>query len=130
LKKEIITGCEGRGDAESPYLTRWHLLKVRDWKLFLHKFHRSDADVQHDHPWNFWTLVLWRGYLEETPNGRRRVWPGQFLYRPATWIHRVELIREQPAWTLVIASPYKRGWGFWIDRKFVHFREYFRRLGC
>lgn len=61
LEKKIIRGCEGRGDADSPYLSRWCLAATRWGNLYLHKFHRSDYDDMHDHPWWFLSLVLWRG---------------------------------------------------------------------
>lgn len=68
--KKIIYGCEERGDAHKPYLTRYTLIDTKHFQLCLHVFHRSDADDHHDHPWNFISLILWRGYFEETPE-----WP-------------------------------------------------------
>lgn len=163
MAKKIIYGCEGRGDADTPYLTRWTLLQGRWGQVCLHKFHRSDHDVMHDHPWAFVSLILWRGYVEETPRGewrdynafeesdrdwprtearyhdgrwqvreiaRKRVWPGMVLFRRATHIHRVELVKDKPAWTLLVMGPYVRQWGFWVDGAWEHFRDYFRRLGC
>lgn len=64
--KRIIYGCEARGDAHTPYLTRWTLLKLEKLKIYFHKFHRSDSDELHDHPWHFISIILWRGYNEET----------------------------------------------------------------
>lgn len=67
FKKKIIFGCDSRGDGDSPYLTRWSLLNSKKFAVYLHKFHRSDADEHHDHPWGFVSIILWRGYFEETP---------------------------------------------------------------
>ncbi|MES2464462.1 MAG: hypothetical protein V4671_28205, partial [Armatimonadota bacterium] len=126
-QKKIIFGCESRGDARSPYLTRWTLLDTKRGRLYLHIFHRSDHDVLHDHPWRFWTLVLWRGYQEEVrvndPRAAaydlrtRTIRPAAFLFRPATHIHRVILHRdaegrEKPAVTLVWSTVPERKWGF------------------
>ena len=63
---KIIYGWSGReGDFPAlPYLTRYVLIKARSWQLCLHVFHRSDFPDWHDHPWDFLTLVLWRGYIE------------------------------------------------------------------
>lgn len=66
VKKFIITGCDSRGDGDSPYLTRWIFPRILGLRPLLHKFHRSDADEHHDHPWWFVTIILWRGYYEET----------------------------------------------------------------
>ncbi|MCA1596111.1 MAG: hypothetical protein LC772_06770 [Chloroflexi bacterium] len=67
MKRKIIYGCEARADGKEPYLTRYRLLKTRWFTLNLHRFHQSDHDVMHDHPWAFCSLILWRGYVEETP---------------------------------------------------------------
>ena len=68
VTKKIITGCEDRGDQHSPYLTRWTFLDMADrLQACVHLFHRSDGDEMHDHPWSFVSLILWRGYVEETP---------------------------------------------------------------
>jgi hypothetical protein len=149
-EKRIIRGCEGRGDANSTYLVRYYLARWRDWALCLHLFHRSDADDLHDHPWDFWSLVLWGGYYEVTlPPGdynatprRTWRWPGSFARRLASHVHRVELFRrvdgtERRAATLVLMAPRTRhAWGF-ICRPYAtgrryweHFAHYFQRNGC
>lgn len=135
FKKELIRGCEARGDYHSPYLTRLILLKTEKLSIYLHKFHRSDADDLHDHPWNFLSFILWRGYNEYYIDergaiSRRRVWPGQIIYRPAEHAHRVVLIDNKPAYTLVIHGPYVRLWGFYVRGKWQFFRDYFFKMGC
>lgn len=67
IAKKIIYGCESRGDADSPYLTRYSLPRLGRFRAALHVFHRSDHDEMHDHPWPFVSVILWRGYVEETP---------------------------------------------------------------
>lgn len=130
MKKKIIYGCESRGDGHLPYLTRYTLLTTRCGRLYLHVFHRSDHDVMHDHPFWFVSLLLWRGYIEETPRGRRRKWAGMILFRPARWVHRVELPSGRPAVSLVWAGPLVREWGFHTPAGWEHWRAYFERLGC
>lgn len=53
------------------YLTRYVLYGTRSGsgrKVFLHVFHHGDAEPYfHDHPWSFWSLILWGGYYEITP---------------------------------------------------------------
>lgn len=140
IRKKIIYGCDSRGDAQSPYLTRWTLLDLPFLSVCLHRFHRSDADEMHDHPWPFWSVILWRGYIEETPvlmynyphgeRKRRRVWPGMILRRQACWIHRVDLVDGKEAWTLVFRGRVVREWGFWTKHGWQRWREYFRERGC
>ena len=142
MKKKIIYGCDARGDADSAYLTRWEFLSSKWFAIYLHKFHRSDDNSSlHDHPWNFITIPLWRGYNDCTYNGgmdkdgsptynRKRMWPLTIHYRPATHIHFVELIDNKVAWTLIIRFKYIRWWGFWNKGMFTIFHEYFTQKGC
>lgn len=113
-----------------PYLTRWTLQGKRfegDVQVaFLHRFQRSDADEMHDHPWPFTTVILAGGYFEATPGEgwaggdgpvvKRWLPPGSVLYRPATWIHSVQIPDGAEAWTLVLRGPKERSWGFWCPK--------------
>lgn len=130
LEKKIIYGCESRGDGDSPYLTRFTIAGCKLFAVYLHIFHRSDSPDLHDHPWSFATCILWRGYVEETPNGKKRCWPGTILLRPAKWIHRVELVNKKRSITLVFRGPYVREWGFYTAHGWLRWVEYFKALGC
>ncbi len=147
MRKKIIFGCESRGDGDSPYLTRFTLLETKLGAAYIHVFHRSDADEHHDHPWPFVSLILWRGYIEETapvvgysclaavigrqlPVTRKRVWPGMVLFRKATHRHRVELVDGKRAVTLVIRGSYQREWGFFTKAGWQRWKEYFQERGC
>jgi len=136
-RKKIIYGCEARGDAHEPYLTRFIIFYGKKIKIYFHKFHRSDAVDLHDHPWNFVSIILWRGYMEEVPDGsapgyrkQKRVWPGMIIYRPAHHAHRVVLLNEKPAYTLVFVSKYVRQWGFFTSRGWMNYKNYFTEKGC
>jgi hypothetical protein len=129
--KKIIYGCEARGDGDKPYLTRYTLISLPGFILCLHIFHRSDADDLHDHPWNFTSFILWRGYVEETEGGKkRRVWPGMILRRLSTHKHRVELVNGKKAITLVVMGKYRKSWGFWVKDIYMAWRDYFQQKGC
>lgn len=144
MKKKIIYGCEERGDYDKPYLIRWDLFSCKWFTVYFHKFVRSDADDLHDHPWNFLSIILWRGYNEETFKDlpgkdfdshtaeriQKRYWPGMILFRSASHAHRVVLVNEKPAYTLVIRSKYIRSWGFFTGPQWQHFTEYFKAKGC
>jgi hypothetical protein len=124
----------------SLYLRR-HYLTPRTWRyrVFLHLINREDNDRDpHSHPWKFWTLILWGGYFEVIFNtldqirGRqnpvvRFLGPFSFLFRPAEHIHMVYKL-VKPTWTLVIAGPSKRVWGFYpVTGEFVPWYDYLRR---
>lgn len=115
-----------RAWSREDYLHRWFLLggPTTGWgALMLHRFIRSDADVLHDHPWAFWSLVLAGGYWETVPapggdkaaGPFRTRWrgPGSLGYRPAETAHRVTIPAGRESWTLVLRFPKKRSWGFW-----------------
>jgi hypothetical protein len=108
------------------YLTRWTVWGSRfggpggkpRHNVFLHLFHGGDAeDYCHDHPWPFWSLILWGGYWEITPgpDGKEtRTWYGplSLLKRPAQWQHRVQLPEGRKCWTIIWCGPKERSWGF------------------
>ncbi|WP_343302873.1 hypothetical protein AAHN97_15105 [Chitinophaga niabensis] len=134
--KRVIFGCELRGDHMTPYLTRYTLIECKNWQLCLHVFHRSDwEDALHDHPWNFVSLLLWRGYTEHTLTGKRRYYPGSVLVRPASHIHRVEIPAGKKAISLVWMGKRKREWGFVVKDKWGYltwtsFLKYFIKNKC
>jgi len=110
------------------YLTRWVLWGKRfgpGRKVFLHCFHRGDAeDYFHDHPWPFRSLILWGGYYEHTESGRRWYGPLSLLRRPAEWRHRVEVPEGRTCWTLILCGEKVRSWGFWCPKGFVPWRKH------
>lgn len=130
IYKQVIRGCEARGDGDRDYMTRYAFPRLGVFRVCLHIFHRSDADELHDHPWPFLSVILWRGYVEVTPTGRQRKWPGMILFRSATHRHRVELIDGKKAITLVIMGKRIREWGFFTPQGWQRFTEYFREKGC
>lgn len=117
----VITGSDG-----SPYLVRYYLFKkswVPVFRVFLHHILRSDEDRHlHDHPWNFVSLILWRGYVEERPDGFHRRRPGHVVRRSRHDAHRLDL--KRPAWTLVFSTGKKRTWGFHVDGHWMPYRRY------
>lgn len=115
-------------------------------RLYLHKFYRGDEDLHlHDHPWPFVSLILTRGYWEETlwrpgdgyVKGSYPTWGADnewrtkkfyrrfsLLRRPATWKHRVILKDSKPVWTIVKTGVKERSWGFWIKNNLCPWRNY------
>ena len=120
LPRRVIGDVDGR----PPLLIRWVLFRCPWFGVYLHKLCRSDYDrALHDHPWGFWSFVLWGSYdevfdasrlegFERTETTRRARW--SLAYRPATWRHRVIISEGRPAWTLLLVEPRSRPWGFWV----------------
>jgi hypothetical protein len=119
--KQVIGGdcSETRG----PLLVRYYILHTRWFGVYLHHLMRSDIERhQHDHPWPFVSILLTGSYVEHTPEGATRRKRGSVLFRPACWIHRLEL--KQPIWTLVLVGRTCRHWGFHTEHGWLHWREY------
>ncbi len=147
---QIIRRIYGAGeDANTIYMTRVHLTPMTRWgRLYLHIFHRGDADRDpHNHPFDFWTFPLtsyWEmvmDYEGELTVNKVRRW--RWTKREATHVHRVvgpvtrfcqhtrrevygdgldELILGR-RWfiTLVWRGPTYRRWGFWVHDDHKHF---------
>lgn len=148
-----------RDDTNDIYLRRWFIYpRDKDFgknqgkgRLYLHKFYRGDEDPHfHDHPWKFTSLILTRGYWEETPfdpategfrgmvpfgytwsfassdEERKLKWYPRFsiLRRPAEWKHRVILSDGKPVWTIVKTGVKERSWGFWVKNTLCPWRRY------
>jgi hypothetical protein len=93
------------------FMTRYTLIKRPSFSLKVHRFRRGDEEM-HDHPWAFISLILWRGYVELTPDGPiKRRWLS-LRYRPAHWIHNVCVNEGEDAWTLCLTFGRQRVWGF------------------
>lgn len=100
------------GNTGSVYIRRYKLIRCSRGNLFLHHIRRGDMDrCLHDHPWDFWTLILWAGYWEQMADGTHWRRPGLILRRSAKTAHRIEV--DRPAWSLVWTGPRMRLWGFW-----------------
>jgi hypothetical protein len=100
------------------YLERYYLLNLGPLGgVFLHCFHLSDLEGLHDHPWDFVTIPLTRGYIEEGLLGEVEARPFRPRFRTAERFHRVRLRAgdEGRVWTLFIHGPRRRTWGFLRD---------------
>lgn len=103
---------------------RWFPLRV-----FVHQIFTPDPDrSMHDHPWDFVTFPL-SGYHEirlHDVHGRFNayIWPWQCHTRPAEYVHSIYQLDKSPTWTIMVTNKARREWGFWVDDKWVHWREY------
>lgn len=101
--------------------TRFQLFKSKHFNIYLHRLSAPGWHPEcHDHPWSFLAILLWRGYLERTTymvtpetSGIKdtRKWPGQILWRPATFAHNV-ITPYGVSWSLILTGPVERKWGF------------------
>lgn len=120
------------------YLSRTRIYGWMPWddkpypfSIYLHRFHRPDLDMAlHNHPWKWsFSFVLAGGYFEQRLIGgvkvMRRVRPFTFNFLGVKSFHRVDRLCGKETWTLFIAGPKFKSWGFLDeDRGFVEWREY------
>jgi hypothetical protein len=111
---------------------RWLLLRTPWFSIFIHGMYdrRGDQDAHcHDHPWNFWSLILWGGYFEvvhDTVNHHYGVrHPGSVQYMPARGIyHRVIELNRSRSYSLVVASRETVPWGYWTQDGWIENQQY------
>lgn len=138
FRREIIP----RHDDE-PYLERLIIFRCKWFGIFLHRFIGGDDECMHDHPWNFVSILLKGGYSEWTPTTGQDlklnplpeavVWygPGSILFRPASWVHRVDIQGQKVVVSLVAHGPKVRSWGFWTKLKgWLHHTKYSYHQHC
>jgi hypothetical protein len=126
-----------------PLFERWWLARTPSGSgrptgnTYLHRFVRSDAEEPHDHPWLNETTVLAGRYVEELfcPHrialygcGKampiaREMTVGKTAMREADAIHRIVEV-EPGTITLFETRRWSRDWGFWVDGRFVPWRDY------
>lgn len=128
FEKFVVKGRE----STSVYMIRWRLFECPWFGIFLHRIYRSDDDPHlHDHPWPFASLILWGGYWECLPDDRvTRRRPGTLVFHRATDMHRVSILGDRPATTLVLIGRRYRDWGFATEVGWVQWREYLKSPFC
>lgn len=124
FERRDIVNCE-----REIYLQRWFVVRLAErFAIFAHRFERSDEDrALHDHPWDFIVIPLWRGYVEHSEKGARRVYPLLGIrWRRAEYRHRVELIAGRPAWSLFVRFNRRRAWGFWLPEGWMAWNRWWQ----
>jgi len=108
------------------YLHRWWVIPRNDYSnIYLHDILHSDDDrAFHDHPWDNTSFLIYGSYIEHTPEGVFTRRAGDVISRPATALHRLEVIPGQRAISLFSTGPTIREWGFACDHGWVHWMDF------
>lgn len=138
------------GRAGNPYIDRWFIARKATVptfsfapeyadelaqmpseveNIYLHGYHRGDADEPHDHPWPNASLVVRGWYVENiyALDGRllgsvtRRA--GDIVLRSATSVHAI-LETSPDCLSLFATLPKQRDWGFHTAGGFVPWRDF------
>lgn len=119
------------GQPGNPMMERWRLLQTPRFGVYVHFIYREDLDpVPHDHPWQFWSLVLRGGYAEylypdarvSGENDLREYGRWSFHRFPLASAHRILSVKPRTV-TLVVVGRKCRTWGFWSEGLFTDFRD-------
>ncbi len=109
-----INWAQKLGAPECPYMVRW-VLDLNIFSIRLHRWFRGDDERHfHDHPWNFYGIVLFGSYIDSTPNNEELMNQFKVFYRKAEHKHTV---KTKGCWTLILTGPEIREWGFWVLNK-------------
>ena len=101
----------------SKYMERWIMKLPFGRMLRLHHICRADtARDPHDHPFDFFSLVLRGGYHEHLTEPDRYCYrrAGSVCYRPHHTLHTIAGVDEN-TWTLVWAIERQPSWGFKVN---------------
>src|SRR5258708_4077467 len=107
------------------YLTRYVIFRCKWFSIYVHKFHLSDYDVAHCHPWWWLSIPLRGGYWEHFVDGTftwRRV--GVPVLRAPREAHWIDIPAGTNVWTLFMTGPVQRQWGFLTKDGWVSADEY------
>ena len=131
-KYDIVKNINGK---EEVYLRRYFIFRSKYFNIYLHNIRFPDDDeFPHTHPWNFFSLMLNGGYLEnvyypepidgkvsvEKTNIRKGI---SLEYREAACVHKI--IKVLPStWTLVCTGKVQKDWGFLTNDGWVYWRKF------
>lgn len=118
------------------FLNRWDLVPRTRWRSFyLHEIFGSDNElILHDHPWPSLSFVLKGAYVEHTIRAggiheRRIRKAGDIIFRLPATPHRLEMPEgaEDSCWTLFLAGPRVREWGFHSPDGWIPWKDFAKR---
>jgi len=112
---------------KEPSRIRWRLFHCPYFGIYLHKWLKPDPrETPHNHPWPFFSLILWGGYEEilfgcPSPRAYRR-W---INIVPRHVFHTVFDVRV-PTWSLMFVGRDRGEWGYLDERRenYIPFDEH------
>jgi len=106
------------------HFRRWRVLSTPWFNLYVHAIYRSDEDMHmHDHPWDFISVILKGGYIENVLHSTRAFKPGDINVHKAEDVHKLTLLTS-PTWTFVLTGRSRRVWGYLVGNDWVDSNTY------
>ena len=106
------------------HFQRYHLFSTPFFHCYIHKIYQKDKDLHlHNHPWNFFSLILKGSYIEETPYKRNIKKLGSIGFGTKKYFHKIKEIIS-PTTTLFFTGVKHHDWGYLVDDKIINHIEY------
>ena len=108
------------------HFKRWLIFKIpfTTLQLFLHQINKADEDKdEHDHPWNFISLIISGGYVETSEHLITRRKPGSICFRKAATSHKITQLFGK-TYSLVLVWGDRRPWGYNTEGGWVESQQY------
>lgn len=97
------------------HFRRWQLLKTPWFDIFIHGIYKADEDEHlHDHPWDYFSIVLWGSYIERVRGGNNVQSFMTTSHRKAEHTHKILSLKSEKVFTLFFAGKRRRDWGYWV----------------
>jgi len=114
------------------FIRRIRLFQTPWCSVFIHEICTENRDVAlHDHPWTFWSFMLWGGYSEvvhkypNQPKSKGRTHRRWSLHKLSLYsTHRIVSVKPH-TWTLLVTGKRRQRWGFWLPEGWMDFRQYY-----
>lgn len=124
LVKKLFLVKEIKSKTGDLHFRRWRLLSTPLFNIYIHNIYKADEDIHlHDHPWNYFNLILKGGYYEKTVNNTNLMVPGKYSFRKCTTLHKIEYLIS-PTISLFITGRSKRTWGYVVNNSWYNNIEY------
>ena len=118
---------EIKSKAGTLHFKRFAIIESKYLSIYLHSFTQPDKDLwEHDHPWDFFLLILKGGYKEQTNNKVYKRNPGFFKFIEAEHRHKIVELNSNKSISLAICGERRREWGYHTDNGWVSQLDYKR----
>lgn len=116
------------------HFRRWRIISTPWFGIYIHRIYKADDDKYlHDHPWDYWSMVLTGSYNEQTETLIRpghakenMLIPGSCNSRMAEQFHKIKSLNTKSVTTLFVTGKRRRDWGYKVGKYWVH-NEYYRQ---
>lgn len=134
LFRKLFLAKEIKSKAGVLHFQRWRIVYTPWFAVYIHRIFKSDSDLfMHDHPWDYFSMVLFGSYNEITPDTMRPgqgknviLLPGFCSRRKAEAFHKIGSLNTKSVTTLFVTGRRRRDWGFMVGDRWIQ-HEQFRK---